>query len=255
MKNKNAFTLVELIVTISILAILATLWALSFLWYQVDARNTKRGTDLKNLHSKIETSLLQWLDLNKTLSETGSTLSGVNISFWGFLWSTNLPWKYAAWEIDYGAIGVVRDEFLDPKFNVPYVLWYSTFLKKYQLAATVENQAGEYDIISSWNYGARKSNVVRANRSSISWNIFYAVEWDLKTLWFKVWDNVWISATGEYIIKRISWSKAYLDRTVTTPWATMFLKNNESRYIIKKWDSNFPIDTKRGYKYTPYYSN
>jgi hypothetical protein len=35
----------------------------------------------------------------------------------------------------------------------------------------------------------------------------------------------------------------------------LFLKNNESRYLIKKWDSNFPIDTNRWHRFVPYYSN
>jgi hypothetical protein len=36
-----------------------------------------------------------------------------------------------------------------------------------------------------------------------------------------------------------------VDSPITTPGAFLFLKNNESRYLIKKWDSNFPIDTNR----------
>lgn len=49
MKKRNlfAFTIVELIVTITILAILGTIGFLSFKGYSKDARNSNRITDMK----------------------------------------------------------------------------------------------------------------------------------------------------------------------------------------------------------------
>lgn len=50
---KKAFTLVELIVVITILAILSTIAFISLSWYQVDARDAKRASDIKSLETKL----------------------------------------------------------------------------------------------------------------------------------------------------------------------------------------------------------
>jgi len=57
MKNKSAFTLVELIVVITILAILWTIAFISLQWYSSTARNSVRVSDVVNVS--------KWLELNK----------------------------------------------------------------------------------------------------------------------------------------------------------------------------------------------
>lgn len=54
MNHKKAFTLVELIVVITILAILATIWFLSFNGYQKTARDSTRMSDIWNMSKVIE---------------------------------------------------------------------------------------------------------------------------------------------------------------------------------------------------------
>ena len=51
--NKKAFTLVELIVIITILAILWTIAFLSFQWYTKSARDSVRISDLKNIEKAL----------------------------------------------------------------------------------------------------------------------------------------------------------------------------------------------------------
>jgi prepilin-type N-terminal cleavage/methylation domain-containing protein len=52
-KMNKGFTLVELVVVITILAILGTVALLSFRGYSGDARNSKRITDLNSIKNNI----------------------------------------------------------------------------------------------------------------------------------------------------------------------------------------------------------
>lgn len=56
-KNKKAFTIVELVITITILVILATIGFLSFWDYTKDARDSVRYNDLKNIKSAMDFKL------------------------------------------------------------------------------------------------------------------------------------------------------------------------------------------------------
>jgi len=44
--KKQAFTLVELIITITIIAILSTIWFNSYVWYLWDARDSERKANM-----------------------------------------------------------------------------------------------------------------------------------------------------------------------------------------------------------------
>jgi prepilin-type N-terminal cleavage/methylation domain-containing protein len=59
--NKQAFTLVELIVVITILAILWTIAFISLQWYSSQARDSKRLSDVQNIKKSLELfSLNTW---------------------------------------------------------------------------------------------------------------------------------------------------------------------------------------------------
>ena len=57
--RKKAFTLVELIVTITILIVLWTIWFFSIQWYTVYSRDVVRITDLNNIRSTLEISQIE----------------------------------------------------------------------------------------------------------------------------------------------------------------------------------------------------
>jgi len=57
--NKKAFTLVELIVVITILAILGTIAFVSLQWYSKDSRNSVRVTDVSTINTSLELLSLQ----------------------------------------------------------------------------------------------------------------------------------------------------------------------------------------------------
>ena len=52
--NKKGFTLVELIVSITILAILWTIAIISFQWYTKNSRDSVRIADVNNLQTWLE---------------------------------------------------------------------------------------------------------------------------------------------------------------------------------------------------------
>ena len=85
-QKKQAFTLVELIVVIIILAILWTIAFIALQWYSRDARDSARLSDL----SRIKTSLeLFYLDANKY----PETTQGFNVTYSGaWVWTQGTFW-------------------------------------------------------------------------------------------------------------------------------------------------------------------
>jgi prepilin-type N-terminal cleavage/methylation domain-containing protein len=70
MKSTNkAFTLVELIVVITILAILGTIAFISLQGYSSDARNSKRISDLGNIQSAITLKGVEGVPLMSFVTE------------------------------------------------------------------------------------------------------------------------------------------------------------------------------------------
>ncbi len=106
--KQKAFTLVELIVVITILAVLWTIAFISLQWFSRDARDSKRLNDVKTIE--------KWLTFHKTKGEAYPlpddaieiTASGAIISYQWNVWAWVLRGISQAWEI------------LDPSLNEPY---------------------------------------------------------------------------------------------------------------------------------------
>lgn len=136
LRPKKAFTLVELIVTITILAVL---WTISFIWYgsyTKDARNSKRLSDLKNMEKSLEFFLLR-----------NNKVAGSD-----FLWEVTLSWKQVLkqWYFSEDLAGSlwITWNISDPLDSKDYII--STFNKKYQLLWFLEN---------TWNYDSIEERV------------------------------------------------------------------------------------------------
>ena len=111
-QQTKAFTLVELIIVITILAILATIWFMSFQSYTADARDWKRKSDLWELRSWLEVYQAK----NATLPNPDNYVTITWISYQWYAW-TNVLSKLRAW-----------DSFQDPTDKQYYT--YSTNLTK-----------------------------------------------------------------------------------------------------------------------------
>jgi len=82
MRNtKSAFTLVELIVVITILAILGTIAFISLQGYSADARNSKRTSDLGNIQSAMSLKMVEGVPLMSFITEdTNNEISAIDLA-------------------------------------------------------------------------------------------------------------------------------------------------------------------------------
>ncbi len=130
-KNRLWFTLVELIVVITILAILGTIAFISLQWYSKDARDSKRISDIANIEISLELfSLATW---KYPLPDNPQTV----IYSWSIvLWNQWTVW----WNVATNLSKNLSEIPLDPLYGTEYV--YST----------LENRK-EYELMSVYEWG------------------------------------------------------------------------------------------------------
>ena len=145
MRNtKSAFTLVELIVVITILAILGTIAFISLQGYSAEARDSKRLSDVASIAKKVSLQVagrdaktvdefLGWTPAAHNME--GGTAGSTATATGDTLDTTN----YGAGDIDFAALQESGADFKDPKGN-SYVYAYATVSggNYFQVAATLE---------------------------------------------------------------------------------------------------------------------
>lgn len=164
----KAFTLVELIVTIAILAILATIAFISLQWYAQTAKNSKVWQDLNTLANTIQIWITKWMMSNIEDLVKWDRIAINGISAWSVItvydndkkastWSLdNISINYKVGTVDFKTLRQNGDDFKDSDNN-DYVLsiaysWASVF---YQVAGQQVANSGEYIAIVKWNYIAQ----------------------------------------------------------------------------------------------------
>lgn len=134
--NKKWFTLVELVVTMSIVVILSTISFISYSNYVITANNTQRKTDLVQISSAIKLFEKE----NGRLPNPSSKFSINNI--------------FEQWEMDWSELNTITKVPTDPKIkNKKYT--YSKIIfnwakEEFQLAATLEWE--NPTALVEWNY-------------------------------------------------------------------------------------------------------
>jgi len=250
-KKRQGFTLVELIVVITILAILGTVAFISFRGYTKDARNSKKMQQLSSITRKIELEKLNGVSLFAFAANTWATITWWNIHISWYDNYNSFSGSYLAGDLNYSALEAKEDDFIDETFGVPYKFWATSFWERFEVAATIEVWT-ELDSYIVGNWFARRSSEVRWPRDRIEDNIFFLSGATYYELGFQLNDSVGIASGTYRIVDLKNEYEIHLDTDVTTPWANIFLKTDESRHLIKKWDSNFPIDTNRWELFVPY---
>jgi len=174
--TKKAFTLVELIVVITILAILGTIAFISLQGYSTDARNSKRTQDLNNLAWAVNIKITKGTPIMSFAADTSAqpaTLPQI-------AWATGTTTNYKAGIPNYTTLGVKAADFKDPNGPDYRVGITTTQDGKFEFAASIENWAGDSTAKVTGNYKARTSsgtvtatgtNTVTLNNASI--NIFF----------------------------------------------------------------------------------
>lgn len=129
-KNKNWFTLIELVVVITILAIIMSISFISLSSYLTKSRDSKRVIDINSVALALEIDAKKnwWIFLIPSKSIITSISS----------WSLTTPFSYL-WIIDENTNLWFNDVPKDPVSWDYYVYWLTSNRKYYQLAATFED--------------------------------------------------------------------------------------------------------------------
>jgi prepilin-type N-terminal cleavage/methylation domain-containing protein len=127
MKSTNkAFTLVELIVVISILAILGTIAFISLQGYSSEARNTKRLSDLKSIQSSITTNVAKNGTALSSFVIADATATISSIALGGATAATQDAADYSAGTPNFAALDMNQSEFQDPTDDSDYAIGFTT---------------------------------------------------------------------------------------------------------------------------------
>ena len=179
MKKKNAFTLVELIVVITILAVLATIWFIAFSWNTSKARKVKLQSNIKNINKLLSTKLSSWEDIDLFL--TGNLLStnwvntGATIGSWAYiLWDL----EYKVWNLNFFKLQINWDN-----FKIETDSWDKDYIFSYLITPDIifHQIAGEYKN-ESWR-----------NEAVIYGKFYNRADTDAKWLISESWSlNIWL---------------------------------------------------------------
>ncbi len=172
MKNLKAFTFVELIVVVTILAILSAIWFSSYISSLSDTRDSQRKSDLTQVSSALKIYKQK-------------------------RWYYSFPWAYFNIQYDWNTVAYqwklnknVRLNSLDklpydPETKLSYTYWVTNNKQEFELASVLEN----WDIPISftvWNYKSVSKNVlptILLASDQVSWsNVeikIWTVDWDV----------------------------------------------------------------------------
>ena len=135
MKNKKAFTLVELIVVIVIIVII---WAIAFISisnYPKDARDSERMSNLKNMETSLELfKLTTWI---YPIPEEIKTISSIS---WAIEWTF--------WENNFVQVWNLNKLPKDPLTEKTYTYFVSNDKKTFRIEALLEN--GSFLLYEIW---------------------------------------------------------------------------------------------------------
>lgn len=170
--NKNAFSFVELIVSVIIIAIVSTIWFVSYTSFLSDSRDSQRKSDLSQISSAL-----------KVYKQTR--------------WYYAMPWEF--FNVTYYWEPVVYQWFfdtnvrissldrlpMDPRTKWPYTYSTTKNAQEFELSATLENQDKPIAIVN-WTYKSVSINILPSILLAIerdSWENAEIVEWEVNSWW------------------------------------------------------------------------
>lgn len=202
-RQKQAFTLVELIVVITILAILWTIAFLSLQWYSAQARDSKRMSDINNIKTSLELFSLQ---VGKY--PLPDNVNNITYSWWSVtVWQQWSVWDNMITNLSKN----LSQKPVDPLYGTEYI--YSTIERR-----------SEYEIMSvyEWNIA---SNTHVLNSTHAEWEVTVKVEWTYNQLFVR---------TSDYVIPTPS-----IITSLDISWGLDFDAQAISSQVINGW-TNIP---------------
>jgi len=198
--NKRAFTLVELIVVITILAILWTIAFISLQWYSRDARDATRTADLWNIKTSLELFSLKTWKYPSPDSFSTITYSG---------WTEKVWYQWVLWDKVTTNLKSLNEKPLDPLTSAPYTYSVTNSYKEYEVLALYEWSVAYNPIINQTNAA------VTALTPKIVWN----------------YNWVFVKTTN-YIIP----TPSIVTSEPLTPWSAILLTSSMIKsQVITSW--------------------
>lgn len=191
-KTNKWFSFVELIVSVTILAIISTIWFISYSSYLWDSRDSQRKSDLQQIWSALKVYKQK-------------------------KWYFPFPWNY--YDIVYNNTNVVAHQWyfdeqvrlstldrlpLDPKIKIPYTYSITKTKQEYEISATLENEDNAMAIVD-WNYKSVSVNILPS--------IILALKLEFtnppQTAEIMEWDNEWDNNRRKFIFNEQDYNLAY----------------------------------------------
>ncbi len=154
--SNKGFTFIELIISMSIIAILSILWFISYSKNLEDSRDSQRKSDLSLVSNALESFKLK-------------------------RWSYPIPWNNynitnnwyivaLQWKLDENIILSTIDKIpKDPFINIPYVYSVTKNNKEFQLSATLENNWVRKALLV-WDYKVVSKNILPTITLALYWS-------------------------------------------------------------------------------------
>jgi len=214
LKNKKGFTLVELIVTVTIVSILSTIWFVSLGWYLSYSRDTERKAELSQL-----SAALKIFKKDKWSYPIPSEYFSI-INSWSIV-----AWQWKMWKTVW--LSTIEEIPIDPKINIPYLYSISSNKQEYQLAGSLENYDWDNEIalvLGSYKSVAKK----------ILPGLILAYDW---TTWdsLEIHDWIWNGSNNRKLFiynsqsKNMPYSFTTLKPTTTSPDFDVLLSEAEAK--------------------------
>lgn len=231
MNNKKWFSIIEIIITISIIVLLAVIWISSKRWYDENVSNTKVVADTKTINNALE----QYIQENKTLPNPGWNTNYFKIdtsyahayedidTFWvyGSLTEETLPKQY---------LDILP---LDPRTNSYYSYGKAKNSNEFEVASI---QMIDWVVVSKviWNYTAENwpYNLIREynwpnfvynwSETNFPYNPdeLILIATDKEKNVYREWDTIEIALNGDVTL---NWKPEIV--TSATGWLELFFSD------------------------------
>ena len=197
--NKQAFTLMELIVVVFLLMILSTIVIMSFGWYASDSRDTTRVVDIRNITLGLELRLEEkWVVPIPEDKINISIASKKYINQW-YIWHRTLR---KIW---------IKNWWKDPLDDTFYTYWTNASLSRFQILWFVEDK----DVSFIWESYALEEKKV---------NIYPYSDGHKVWILFKTWSLIPLQSL-----------ESNIDLKYTSEDYTMYFDNSDKWKVTWKW--------------------
>lgn len=176
--DRKWFTLIELIIVITVLTILATLWFISFWDYTWQSRDSKRVSDLLTIEKWIILSSIE----NWEYPEPENTWKAESID-----WIEWIKWeKWKFWDEQFNEVKRLSDLPLDPKSKEKYD-YYVSVDKKFYILKSKKEVWWDDIIITNYSKWLLSDDLEKLN----NWVVNLGLEQKFVLKNEKLWEVTW----------------------------------------------------------------